>query len=69
MTALFYPLDNIRTNQRNFIGLSISYVAKQIYNRYGMLGFYRGVLLYSMTSTPNFVLMVTIKEIIELYIK
>ena len=55
MTALFYPLDNIRTNQRNFVGLSMSDVAKQIYRHYGLLGFYRGVLLYSMTSTPNFV--------------
>ena len=69
MTALFYPLDNIRTNQRNFAGLSMSDVIKQIYRHYGPLGFYRGVLLYSMTSTPNFVLMVTIKDILESYLK
>jgi hypothetical protein len=69
MTALFYPLDNIRTNQRNFAGLSMSDVAKQMYRHYGPLGFYRGVLLYSMTSTPNFVLMVTIKEMLESYLK
>lgn len=68
MTSLFYPLDNIRTNQRNSIGLSISSVVRQIYSNYGIFGFYRGVLIYSLTSTPNFVLMVTIKEFLEKYI-
>jgi len=68
MTALFYPLDNIRTNQRNSVRMSLFDVSKQIYRNYGLIGFYRGVLLYSMTSTPNFVIMVTIKELLEEYL-
>lgn len=64
--TIFYPLDLIRVNQRNSpVSLSIKKVASSIYNNYGIKGFYRGVLLYNMVSTPNFVLMILIKETLD----
>lgn len=72
-TSVYYPLDLIRVNQRNSeTKLSISQAFKQAYNFKGHptpINLYRGVLLYNMISTPNFVLMMIFKEEIEKIIK
>ena len=68
--TIFYPLDLVRVNQRNSsTSLSIKQVASSVYKNYGIKGFYRGVLLYNLVSTPNFVLMIFIKEYLEKALK
>ena len=68
--TIFYPLDLVRVNQRNSPDvLTIKEVCNSIYNNHGVRGFYRGVLLYNMVSTPNFVLMIFIKETLEKTLK
>jgi hypothetical protein len=57
-TTLFYPLDIIRTLQRNSSEtLSILKASKVIYKQNGLAGFYRGVVLYNFYSTPNFIIL------------
>ena len=67
-TSVFYPLDLIRVNQRNTKDLDMMDVTKTIYKQSGVRGFYRGVMLYNMVSTPNFVLMIVFKEMFESYL-
>lgn len=62
-TSIFYPLDLIRVNQRNISGLTIKEAIKIIYYNKGLLGFYRGVLIYNCVSTPGFVLMEIFRDI------
>lgn len=65
-TTLFYPFDLVRVNQRNEqTKLSIANGFKNAYKNGGIIGLYRGVLLYNLISTPNFVLMMWFKDIIE----
>lgn len=65
-TSIFYPLDLIRVNQRNSSSnLSMVDATKTIYKQHGISGFYRGVMLYNFVSTPSFVIMVLIKDIID----
>ena len=62
-TSIFYPLDLIRINQRNSSEkLCMMTVAKMIYKHERFFGFYRGIGLYTLISTPNFVLMLYFKE-------
>ena len=64
-SLVFYPFDLIRTNQRNAKKkLPIKVIIRSTMSRFGVLGFYRGILLYTSISTPNFVLMMQIKEIL-----
>jgi len=65
-TSIFYPLDIIRVMQRNSEKkLSIHDVSTKIYNKQGVVGFYRGVMLYNMISTPNFALMMVFYEMLK----
>lgn len=63
-TSLFtYPCDLIRNIQRNTeTKLSIGKLAIQVYKTSGILGYYRGLTLYTAITLPNFVLMMTIKS-------
>ena len=57
-SSMLYPLDLIRVNQRNSdVRMGMWDVGKNIYMRNGFRGLYRGVVLYNLVSTPNFVIM------------
>jgi len=65
-TSIFYPLDIIRTLQRNSSEiLSIPNSLKLIYKQNGFTGFYRGVILYNIYSTPNFIILMYITEFLQ----
>jgi solute carrier family 25 folate transporter 32 len=67
-TTLFYPLDIIRTLQRNSSEtLSIPKSLKLIYKQNGFTGFYRGVILYNFYSTPNFIILMYITDFLLKY--
>lgn len=60
-----YPMDRIRTIQRNTtMKMSIKQAGKQIIRQEGFLGLYRGMMLYNMRSIPEFVLLMVYKEFI-----
>lgn len=62
-SSIFYPLDLIRIKQRLNKSKSITLdIVKNIYNKNGIRGFYKGVLYYNMVSVPNFVIMMSMKE-------
>lgn len=68
--TVFYPFDLIRTNQRNSTTkLTIKESAKHIYKESGIIGFYRGSLLYNSVSIPTFMLFMfffeTFKQIVN----
>jgi solute carrier family 25 folate transporter 32 len=64
-STVFYPLDLIRTNQReSTVKLYAVDCSKKIYKKDGLRGFYRGVGLYNLTTGPNFVLMMVIRDFI-----
>ena len=68
-SSLFYPFDLVRVNQRNSsTNLSLKQAFHQVYSTQGLRGLYRGVGLYNMVSTPNFVIMMLIKEGLDKYI-
>lgn len=57
-SSIFYPLDLVRTFQRNSThSLSIFNSLKHIYSSNGLFGLYRGILMYNLVSCPNFVIM------------
>ncbi len=57
-SSMLYPLDLIRVNQRNSdVKMSMWDVGRRIYYGQGIRGLYRGVVLYNLVSTPNFVIM------------
>ena len=63
-SAIFYPFDLIRVVQRSSEKkISIKNAANKIFKMRGIMGFYKGVGLYSITSTPTFVAMMIIKDI------
>lgn len=65
-TSLFYPMDLIRTSQRNTSGnLSMIQVAKIIKAKYGIRGFYRGIGVYCLVSVPEFVLLNVFRDAIK----
>ena len=69
-TTIYYPFDLIRINQRNSkLPISIIDVAKMLVRGHGIYGLYRGVLLYNMISTPNFVIMMSVRNQLEKLIK
>jgi hypothetical protein len=69
-TTLFYPLDIIRTLQRNSSEtLSITKSLHMIYTNNGFSGFYRGVILYNVYSTPNFIILMYATDFLLKYTK
>jgi solute carrier family 25 folate transporter 32 len=65
-STIFYPMDLIRVNQRDTIkNISIMKTTKQIYKKSGIIGFYRGVLIYNIVNGSNFILMMVFKEYID----
>lgn len=69
-TTVFYPLDIIRTLQRNSSEtLSITKSVHMIYKNNGLSGFYRGVILYNIHSTPNFIILMYVTEFLIKHIK
>lgn len=64
--SVFYPLDLVRTKQRNSKNnLSLLRAFTGLYESYGFKGFYRGMLLYNAMSVPNFCLMMFFIENIK----
>ena len=69
-SAIYYPLDLIRVNQRfNEKKLSIIQACKRIYTTSGFKGFYQGCLIYNAVSIPNFILLMVFKEALTDYFK
>ena len=65
-STIFYPMDLIRVNQRDSIKkMSITETSKQIYKKSGIIGFYRGILIYNIVNGTNFILMMIFKEYID----
>jgi len=65
-STLFYPFDIIRTNQRDSINkISIRHVAFEIYKKHGFYGLYKGVGLYNLVSSSNFIIMMLIRDYIN----
>jgi hypothetical protein len=59
----YYPLDLIRTIQRDSIEpLKMSQAVKSVYKVHGFKGFYRGIILYNMVSTTNFIVLNMIRD-------
>ena len=57
-SAVLYPFELIRTQQRGATtDLTIRQTAANIYQHSGIRGFYRGLVLYNLVTTPNFVIM------------
>lgn len=62
----YYPLDLIRTIQRDSTEpLKMSEAAKSLYRNHGLRGFYRGIILYNLVSTTNFVLLNIIRDTLK----
>lgn len=66
-TSLFsYPLDLFRNIQRDSeTKLPMKTIIQRIYHTSGLTGYYRGLLLYTSVTLPNFVLMMVIKQQFE----
>lgn len=64
-TSIFYPLDLIRTKQRNLGNLTLSQAFHTIFTHGGVIGLYRGVMLNFVVSTPNFILTMWFKDILD----
>lgn len=69
-TTIFYPLDIIRTLQRNNSEkMSMMNGIKVIYEKNGFIGFYRGAMIYNMYSTPNFIILMYMTDFLRKYLK
>lgn len=67
--TIFYPLDLVRTRQRNSKNnLPLHRAFIELHKSYGFKGFYRGMLLYNGMSVPNFCLMMFFIENIKPYL-
>jgi hypothetical protein len=64
-TSIYYPLDLIRTKQRNLGNLTIRQAFYTIFTHGGIIGLYRGVMLNFVVSTPNFILTMWFKDILD----
>ena len=66
VSSLFYPLDIIRTHQRDATyQLPAKVIAQKILRTNGIKGFYRGLIYHNLTSAPNFILLMLIKDYLE----
>lgn len=64
--TLFYPTNIIGTIQRDYLEkLTIRSCIKQLYDTHGIKGFYRGLLLYNLSSGSNFTVMMFTKNKID----
>jgi len=62
-SVIFYPFDFIRTIQRNSeIKMSLQEIFKDVIKKYKLIGLYQGVMLYALTSSPNYIIMMLTKE-------
>lgn len=69
-TTIFYPLDIIRTLQRNNPDkISIIQTANMIYKKNGIFGFYRGAMIYNMYSTPSFIILMYATDFLKKHFK
>lgn len=60
-STVFYPLDLIRTNQRDSKEkLKFVDAYKTVIRNKGVAGLYKGVILYNMVTAPNFILMMVL---------
>lgn len=65
-TSVFYPLDIVRTLQRNNPQkISIISSFKIIYKNGGIMGFYKGVMIYNLYSTPNFIILMYLTDFLK----
>jgi solute carrier family 25 folate transporter 32 len=65
-SSITYPLDLIRLIQRGSnLKISIIDIVKNVYKREGIIGLYRGILLYNFVSTGNFVIMMITFETLK----
>lgn len=72
-STLYYPIDIVRTNQRNSKdNRNMIEVAKSIYRvnsvkgiGHGVMGFYNGVGLYNLVSVPSFVALMLCRDYIK----
>lgn len=57
-STIFYPFDLVRSKQRDNINkLSVTNILKTVIKTEGFRGLFKGVTLYTMTTLPNFVIM------------
>jgi len=62
-SSIFYPFDLVRTTQRVSINkLSMGEAFRNVYIGGGIRGLYKGVILYSCLTGPNFMLMMYFKD-------
>lgn len=65
-SSVFYPLDRLRTIQRNSeTKLPLLKTFKNIYRSEGLYGLYRGAIIYNFNNTLSFVIMMYFKELIQ----
>lgn len=63
-SSLFYPFDYVRTIQRNDVKkINMWKCFSNIIGQYGVKGVYKGLGLYTLTTLPNFVIMMWVKEL------
>lgn len=63
-STVFYPLDLVRTRQRNAgVSQSMLVVARDVVREFGARGLFRGLAMYHCYSTPNFVCMMLFTEL------
>lgn len=64
-STVFYPFDLVRTNQRDSINkIRVIDCLRDIYQKEGIRGLYRGVGLYNLMTGPNFIFMMYFKDLI-----
>lgn len=62
-SMIYYPTDLIRINQRaNVNKITIVEAVKNIYEKQGIKGFYKGFWLYNAVSVPSFIILMVVKE-------
>lgn len=62
-SGLFYPLDIVRTQERNSIKKeNLLKLFREVIRRDGYRGLYKGVGMYTLTTLPNFVIMMWLRE-------
>lgn len=65
-SMLTYPMDLIRTNQRNTEKhISLRYIFTNIYKQNGIRGYYQGIGVYTLMTCPNFVIMMCLHDYLK----
>lgn len=69
VSSIAYPLDLVRTNQRNSpTKLPLLKIFKDVHRVHGIKGLYRGVGLYNLVTGPNFILMMVLRDLFMKYL-